>query len=185
MSLFKLKKSGGPRDLEVSMAGLKLGATVLHLNGHDATLITALAKVVGISGETCVTVESPQDAARIAKAAESAGILVDIKTTRPASLPYDADTFDVVVAANVLGYLRMNERVVCLQQVLKVLKPGGRCVVIEAAPRGGLGALLSQRTFDPTYLANGGAEGALEAEGFRAVRRLAEREGKSFYEGTK
>ena len=31
MSLFRLKKSGGPRDLELAMAGLKLGKTVLIL----------------------------------------------------------------------------------------------------------------------------------------------------------
>ena len=91
----------------------------------------------------------------------------------------------MVVVANLLGDMRVNERVLCLQQALNVLKPSGRCVVIEAAPRGGLGALLSQRTLDRTYLSNGGAEGALKSEGFRAVRLLAQREGKSFFEGTK
>ena len=81
--------------------------------------------------------------------------------------------------------MRINERVLCLQQVLQVLKPNGRCLVIEAAPRGGLGALFSQRSLDRTYVAYGGAEGALKAEGFRAVRQLAEREGKRYIEAMK
>ena len=105
--------------------------------------------------------------------------------TRLSDLPFAVDIFDVVVITNLLGDMRMNERVLCLQQALKVLKPNGRCVVIEGAPRGGLGALLSQRTVDLTYLSTDGAQGALKAEGFRAVRLLAEREGKSFFEGTK
>ena len=91
----------------------------------------------------------------------------------------------MVVAPDLIGGLRMNERVLCLQQALKVLRPNGRCVVIEAAQRGGIGSLFSRRTLDRTYLMNGGAAGALEAEGFRAVRLLAEREGKSFVEATK
>ena len=45
-----LKKTLGSHDLEVSMVGLKLGASVLQLGGRNAQLIAALAKVVGISG---------------------------------------------------------------------------------------------------------------------------------------
>ena len=185
MSLFKLKRSGNPRDLEVSMVGLKLGSSFRYLGGADHDLITTLSKIVGISGEASVAVDSSEAAQRITQAAKSAGLLVDIENTRLDSLPYDADSFDVVVANNLLDKLRINERVLCLQQALKVLRPQGRLVVIEPAPRGGLGALFSQRAVDPIYLSNGGAETALKAEGFRAIRSLGERAGKSFFEGTK
>ncbi len=183
--MFKLKKSGGPRDLDVSMVGLKLGASVLQLGGRDGQLIAELAKVAGISGEACAVAETDAECEGVRRAAERAGVLVELKTSRLGALPFDAESFDVVVVPDLIGGLRMNERVLCLQQALKVLRPNGRCVVIEAAPRGGLGSLLSRRTLDRTYLMNGGAAGALEAEGFRAVRLLAEREGKSFFEGTK
>ena len=185
MRLFTLKKSGGPLDLEVSMAGLQLGSTVLLLGGGNGELIAALAHVVGISGQACAVAENAADADRISQAAAAAGALVEVKTARLGALPYNPDTFDVVVASDLLGQMRTNDRVICLQQALSVLRPNGRCLVIEQAQRGGLGALLSQRALDPTYLTNGGAEGALTAEGFRAVRLLAEREGKSFVEGTK
>ena len=36
---------------------------------------------------------------------------------------------------------------------------------------------------DPHYLSSGGAVTALKAEGFKAVRQLAERDGLSFFEG--
>ena len=42
-----------------------------------------------------------------------------------------------------------------------------------------------ERTLDAQYLANGGAQGALKAEGFRGVRLLAEGDGQIFVEGTK
>ena len=167
------------------MVGLKLGSSFLYLGGADPGLITALAKIVGISGEASVAVDSSEAAQRITQAAKSAGLLVNVENTRLDSLPYRAESFDVVVVNNLLDKLRMNERVLCLQQALKVLNPKGRLVVIEAAPRGGLGALLSQRAADPIYLSYGGAEAALKTEGFRAIRSLGERAGKSFFEGTK
>lgn len=183
--MFKLKKSGGPRDLEVSMVGLKLGSSVLQLGGRDGQLIAALAKAVGISGEACAVVQTAEEADGVQRAAGKAGVLVDVKKASPGALPFDADSFDVVVVPDLVGELRMNARVLWLQDALRVLKPNGRVVIIEAAQRGGLGSWFSQRSLDRTYLANGGARGALEAEGFRVVRLLAERDGRSFIEGTK
>ena len=55
-------------------------------------------------------------------------------------------------------------------------------------PRGGLGALFRPRRrgpVDPHYASSGGAIVALEAEGFRAARLLAERDGLSFFEGVR
>ncbi len=167
------------------MVGLKLGASVLQLGGRDGQLIAELARAAGISGEACAVTETDAESDNVRRAAERAGVLVEVRTARLGALPCDPESFDVVVAPDLLGGLRMNERVLCLQQALKVLRPNGRCVVIEAAQRGGLGSLFSQRTLDRTYLVNGGALGALGAEGFRTVRLLAERAGKSFFEGTK
>ena len=184
MALFKLKKSGGPRDLDLSMAGLKLGSRVLQL-GNDGELIAVLAGAVGISGEACSVTDDETAGARIGRAAAAAGVLVDVRIAPFGALPYATEAFDVVVLADVIGKLPINERVVCLQQVLRVLRPGGRCLVIERAVRGGLGAVFSQRSIDPGYRAGGGAVAALAAEGFRAVRLLAEHSGKNFIEGTK
>ena len=185
MSLFRFKGNSGPRDLEVSMAGLKLGSRVLQLDGDDSELIAALAGVVGISGEACAVVENVDQANRFERAVARTGVLVEVKTAALGALPFDPETFDVVVASNVIGKMHMNDRVVCLQQALRVLRLGGRCLIIEQAVRGGLGAFLSQRTLNAQYLANGGAQGALKAEGFRGVRLLAEGDGQIFVEGTK
>ena len=66
----------------------------------------------------------------------------------------------------------------------RVLRPGGRCLVIETSAHTGLGGLVS-RPVNAEFLAGGGAPPLLTAVGFAAVRTLAEREGLTFTEGVK
>ena len=183
MSLFKLKKSGGPRDLEVSMAGLKLGSRVLQAAG-DGELIAAMAAAVGLSGRACALVPERGGADAFERAAARAGVLIEIEVAPSTALPYEPDSFDVVTFKDVLGAMRPNERVVSLQEASRVLRVGGRCLVIERSQRGGLGALFSRQNVDRQYAA-GGAVTALRAEGFRGVRVLSDRDGLRFTEGTR
>ena len=185
MSLLKLKKTRGPRDLEISMTALKIGSSVLQISGSDPGLIAALATTVGLSGHACALAETAEAAEAFTKAAAAAGVLVEVTVGPVRALPYDADGFDVVVLKDAIGTMRAYNRVLCLQQACRVLRGGGRCLVIEQTGRAGLGALFSRRAFDSEYLDSGGATVALKAEGFRGVRKLAERDGVSFFEGTK
>jgi len=185
MPLFKFKKSGGPRNLELSMAGLTLGKNVLQVYGSDSGLITALASVVGMSGQACAVAGTQEHAEAFERMAASGGVLVEVKVAQLASLPYDDGQFDLVVIKQVLGELTQNDRVLCLQQALRVLTAGGRCLVIDPAMRGGLGAVFSRQSLDRRYVEGGGAQSALKHEGFRGVRLLAERDGLIFAEGTK
>jgi hypothetical protein len=77
-----------------------------------------------------------------------------------------------------------DERSRCLLEVFRILRRGGRVVVIDQAPRGGIGGLLGGRNVDASY-AEKGAAGALAAVGFAATRVLAERDGMRFVEGAK
>lgn len=184
MSLFSLKSGGNPRDLEVSMAGLKLGSSVLQLDGGDGKLIAAMASVVGLSGQASAVVQNQGDVEVFTKAAAKAGVLVEVEVAPLTSLPYNDSSFDVVVVRDVLGQMGQNDRVVSIQQIRRVLRSGGRCLVMDRSMRGGLGALFSRQALDRQYTA-GGALSALKAEGFRGVRVLSERDGLRFTEGTK
>jgi ubiquinone/menaquinone biosynthesis C-methylase UbiE len=185
LSLFSLKKSTGPRDLELSMAGLKLGDSVLQICGSDYGLITTLAKAVGLSGQAFAIARTQHDAETFERGATDAGVLVDVKVATLEALPFKDDFFDLVVIKQVLGELTQNDRVRGLQEALRVLRTGGRCLIIDPSMRGGLGAILSRQSLDPRYIANGGPQGALEQEGFHGVRLLAERDGLRFVEGAK
>ena len=180
-----LKKLKGETDLRVSMAGLRLGDKVLQIGSGDPRLIAMLAAQVGISGQASALVPDDGGAAPISRAAQSRGVLVDVKVAPLRTPPFAQGWFDVVVIPALIGAMRPHERVGTLQGARQVLRVGGRCLVIEAAPRGGLGALFSGRALDPHYRSQGGAEAALRAEGFKPVRTLAERQGLLFTEGVK
>ena len=165
------------------MAGLKLGSRVLQVAG-DGELIAAMAAAVGLSGRACALVPAPGDAAVFERAAARAGVLIEIEVAPSTALPYESDAFDVVTFKDALGAMRPNQRVPSLQEAARVLRVGGRCLVIEQSVRGGLGALFSRRNIDRQYAA-GGAVAALKAEGFRGVRVLSDRDGLRFIEGTR
>jgi hypothetical protein len=57
-------------------------------------------------------------------------------------------------------------------------------MVVGAGARGGLGALFSRTANAPAFVA-ADATKSLEADGFKSVRTLAEREGLVFVEGVK
>ena len=110
---------------------------------------------------------------------------MEVKLAQPDALPYDDGEFDLVVIKNLLGSMTQHPRIVCLQEAFRVLRAGKRCLVIDQALRGGLGAVFARSSVDRRYLSSGGACRALQAEGFQGVRLLAERNGLTFVEGTK
>lgn len=184
-SLLQLKRPADPRELERAMAGLRFGSNVLQLDGPDPGLIASLQKSVGISGRACAVAVTAETEAAFQRSAAKAGALVEVVRAPIDDLPHADDTFDLVIIKRLLGGLPIHQRVSCLQQALRVLRPGGRCLVIDSAPRGGLGAVFARSGGDRRYLAEGGAVPALTAEGFLMVRRLGERDGLTFVEGQK
>jgi ubiquinone/menaquinone biosynthesis C-methylase UbiE len=167
------------------MVGVKLGDRLLQVGCGDGGLLAALGAKVGLTGRACGVEPDAEEAVRARAKAEREGVLVEVTVAPYGMLPYDDGSFDIVAARDVLAMLRPYERVRCLQDAYRVLRPGGRIVVIEPAERGGIGKLLTQRSADPSYVNAGRAAGALRAEGFQPVRVIAEREGLSFTEGTR
>ena len=167
------------------MAGVKGGDRFLQLRCGNGKMFAAIALKVGLTGRACAIDETADGCERGRRVAAKEGALAEVELGSYTALPYDGGAFDVVVPWDVIGRLTPERRVGCVRQALQVLRPGGRCMVIERTPRGGLGALLGRPHVDAHYSASDGAERALDAEGFKAVRRLAERDGLAFIEGVK
>jgi ubiquinone/menaquinone biosynthesis C-methylase UbiE len=178
-------------SLAIAMSGVNLGDRLLHIGCTDASLLGAISSKVGLSGRVCAIVPNEEHAARAKRAAEKAGFLLELETGGLNQFPFEDGSFNLIVVDNqegVLSSLRPEGRVAVLQEAFRTLIPRGRIVIIERAPRGGLGALFkgsSSAPIDPHYQASGGAVAALQAEGFRAARLLAERDGLSFFEGVR
>ena len=128
------------------MTAVKIGSSVLLIGGSDPGLIAALAKTVGLSGHACALAQTDEAAEAFTKAAAADGVLVDVSVGPVRAFPYDPDRFDVVVLKDAIGSMRAYDRVLCLQQALRVLRAGGRCLVIEQdRPRGSRGVALETR----------------------------------------
>ena len=181
----RLFRPTDPYAFAVSMTGVKMGDRLVQIGCDDPALFAAVAAKVGLSGRACAVDDEAGRAQEAREAGTKAGVLVEVEVSPLSMLPYDAESFDLVVIRDRLSQLHPHERVGCLQESRRVLRPGGRCVIVEHAERGGLGALFDRRYVNPLYRSTGGAEHALREAGFAATRRLAEQEGLTFYEGVK
>jgi ubiquinone/menaquinone biosynthesis C-methylase UbiE len=168
------------------MAGAKLGNRVVILGCRDPQLIAGLASKTGLTGRTVAVDTSAERAEAARHIALGEGALVETVSAPFDALPLDADAFDLVVLRDVLPGLELAPRLVLLQEAQRVLRPGGRCIVIDSKPaRGGLANLFRRKQDEePSPEAQAIAE-ALRTRGFVAVRPLAEREGLMFVEGVK
>jgi ubiquinone/menaquinone biosynthesis C-methylase UbiE len=178
-----LKKTTS-EPLTVSMTGIKLGDRVLICGVSDTALITALGIKAGLTGRTCIVDTNEREVAAAAATIERNGALVESSVAPLTTLPFEAGTFDVAVLRDVLGSARAEERAAIAAQAERVIRPGGRCLVIETASTSSLGGLVS-RSLNAEFHAAGGATPLLTSVGFAAVRTLAERAGLTFTEGVK
>jgi SAM-dependent methyltransferase len=166
------------------MTGVKMGDRLLQVGCAHGGRLGAIAVKVGLSGRAAAAVPDEASATRVRKGAAEAGVLVDVEMASPSHLPFDPGDFDVAVVDNtggLLSTLRAEDRVAAVRELLRVLRPGGRAVVISAAERGGFGALLTRAQSGPPL----DVVPVLQADGFKSVRQLAEREGLIFVEGIK
>ncbi len=166
--MFFLRKTKQQEQLPISMSGVRMGERALQIGIDDPSLTGALAAKVGLSGHAAVAVGDDAAAASARKAAEKAGVLVDLHVAPLHALPFADDSFDVIVMHSKSGWLTSLDdasRQPILREAHRVLRGGGRLIAIEG----------------PT----GSAAEALPGAGFKATRVLAERDGYRFTEGLK
>ena len=181
-------KRDNPYLLVVGMTGVKLGDRFLQVGCADGGRMAAVAAKVGLSGRAIVVAPDQASASRARKGAEEAGVLIEVVLSPPTELAVEAGDADLVVVDDTGGLvstMRADDRAAIVRETLRVLRPGGRVMFIGAAPRGGIGAILSRAQSGPSFVASGDANEALKADGYRSVRTLAEREGLVFVEGIK
>ena len=179
---------GGDRHLlAVNMTGVKLGDRVAFVGCPDTDRIAAIAAKVGLSGRAAAVVPDAAATARMDKAAANAGVLVDTDMADARTLPYGDGEFDLVVVDDtgaLIEQLADGDRAVVAREVARILRPGGRVVVLGGGEPAGLHKLMSKAPASP-LVASGAVNALLESNGFGIVRTLAEREGLVFVEGLK
>jgi ubiquinone/menaquinone biosynthesis C-methylase UbiE len=173
-----------PYRLVVGMAGVQMGDRIAQVGCPEGGRLAAVAGRVGLSGRAVAFVPDEVSAARARKGASREGVLLELEIAPPTRLPGADAAFDLVIVddtGGLLGGMSAADRLLAVREALRLLRPGGRVMVIGSAPRSGLGAFFTRAQpaprFDPTP--------ALQSGGCKAVRVLAEREGLVFVEGMK
>lgn len=188
MLLVMFLKRDNPHTLVVGMAGVKMGDRLLQVGCAHGGRLGAVAAKVGLSGRAVAVVPDESSASHARKGAERAGVLVDVQIAPTTTLPLDAASFDVAVvddAGGLFGTMAAAERAASMREIARVLRPGGRVVMIGATPPAGLGAILARGATAPPFVSSGEAGQALDANGFRSARIIGEREGLAFVEAIK
>jgi ubiquinone/menaquinone biosynthesis C-methylase UbiE len=177
-------KNSTSEPLTVAMAGIKLGDRVLVVGCSDPVLVAGVGIKAGLTGRACAVDADAARVARTARSAEQDGALVETATISLSSFPYVAGDFDVVILRDVLGAADPTQQQAIAGESLRVLRPGGRTVVIETSATTSLAGLVS-RPVHPAFFSAGGATPLLTLAGFAGVRTLGESGGLSFVEGIK
>jgi ubiquinone/menaquinone biosynthesis C-methylase UbiE len=171
-------------SLAVGMTGVKMGDRLVQVSCGDAGRLAVIAGKVGLSGRAVAVVGDPGTGAQIEKAASRAGVLVDVIVSPPTRLPLENGEFDLAIIDDTgAAFTGMNadDRGALVRETVRVLRPGGRVMVIGTTPATGVAAALSRSTTPPSI----DPTSALQADGYKTVRLLAERQGLIFYEGLK
>ena len=170
--------------LLVGMTGVKMGDRILQIGCADGGALAAVASKVGLSGRALAVVPDESVAARVRKGASQEGVLVEVELSPSTRLPVEDTSFDLVIVDDAAGQFAGADATTqagTVREAHRVLRPGGRALVVSALPATGLAAMLGRGATGPVF----DATPALEGGGFRFVRLLAEREQLRFVEGMK
>ena len=179
--MFKWFRKPTLDPLAVSMTGVKLADRLLVIGCADPHLIAALAVKAGLTGRACAVDDDEALVTSAAAIAEREGALIESAHAPGLRVPYPDESFDVVVVREIGSSAMTQPGSPAFAEARRALRPGGRCVAIHGAARGGIGALFGKG--HPPLA--GALTAALQRAGFLAVRTLAEREGLAFAEGVK
>jgi demethylmenaquinone methyltransferase / 2-methoxy-6-polyprenyl-1,4-benzoquinol methylase len=129
------------RRKAVKLAEAKAGMSVLDCATGTGDLALAFKRAVGPSGSVIGTdFCEPMLRSAPAKAAR-AGLDVRFEVADAMKLPYPDATFDLSSIS--FGIRNVDDPKVCLEQLARVVKPGGRVMVLEfGQPEGFFGALF-------------------------------------------
>lgn len=161
-----LRGDPGRYELLTHMIGARLGDRLLTCGAGDPGLVTAMARVTGLSGRAVALAASGDESRALESAAENAGVLVEVVEAASGTMPFDEGDFDLVLidaASTSVGPQ--------LPEARRVLRPGGRVVLVVRQKSAGAPSATQVQQ--------------VTAEHFRGARILLERDGYALVEALK
>jgi ubiquinone/menaquinone biosynthesis C-methylase UbiE len=119
------------REKTLDLARLAEGESVLDVGCGTGTLAIAAKYRVGSLGQVTGIDASPEMIGRAKQKAGKTGAEVHFQTAAAQSLPFQDATFDVVLSTVMVHHLPDDARAMCISEIRRVLKPGGRFLAID------------------------------------------------------
>lgn len=119
------------REKILAFANLKAGEDVLDVGCGTGSLAIAAKRHVGSTGAVYGVDASPEMLARAEKKAGKAGFEVIFKIGAAQALPFADGQFDAVLSTLMFHHLPRKARAQCAGEIRRVLKPGGRALVVD------------------------------------------------------
>ena len=117
------------KHFTIQVSGVRAGDRVLDVAGGTADLSLAFAKKVGHSGQVWLTDINHAMLARGRDRMIDHGLAMPAAQCNAEKLPFPDDWFDCVTVA--FGLRNMTHKDVALAEMRRVLRPGGRLLVLE------------------------------------------------------
>lgn len=168
-------------ETAIAMVDPRAGDDVLFLGASIPKLAGETGATTGLNGRTVVVDPASDAAPRIEQAAREAGALVEFSQAPLDRLPFDADTFKVVVVPDVHLW-PTDAWMPRLGDVMRVARPGARIILLAGRRQGRFARALRPST---PALPQERVLTALTRAGAIAARRLAESEGVQYFEARK
>jgi ubiquinone/menaquinone biosynthesis C-methylase UbiE len=119
------------RERLLTLAGVEAGESVLDIGCGTGTLAIAAAGHVGPQGSVSGIDASTEMIARARRKAANARVRVTFELAPAERLPFSDGRFDLVLSTLMLHHLPRITRQQCAREVRRVLKPGGRILVVD------------------------------------------------------
>jgi demethylmenaquinone methyltransferase/2-methoxy-6-polyprenyl-1,4-benzoquinol methylase len=130
----------GWRRKAVKLAGVRPGDAILDCATGTGDLALQWKRAVGDKGRVVGTDFCAEMLDEAPRKAERAGLEVQFELADAQNLPYRTDTFDAASIA--FGIRNVDSPSACLTEMARVVKPGGKVVVLEFGQPEGLFGLL-------------------------------------------
>jgi len=118
----------------VELAGPRAGERALDVGCGTGSLAVALKRAVGPTGSVHGIDPSPEMIEVARRNASKAGLGVDFQIAPGQALPFAAGTFDLVVSQLAVHHVPAELRPAAFGEMRRVLKPGGRCLIVDFEP---------------------------------------------------
>ena len=131
VSLLTLGRAKALRQATVDLAGIKPGDSVLDVGCGTGDLTLAAARQVGATGKVYGIDAAPEMITVARGKAARTHTPVDFRAEVIERLPFPDDSFDVVLSSLMFHHLPDDLKRQGLAEVRRVLKPGGRLLIVD------------------------------------------------------